>query len=52
MNVGNVLFAFAMLMLALSFIPVFSDPYHAGSGCVDFWTWASRELGELVSGER
>lgn len=51
MNLGKALFALALGLLVLSFIPFFPDPYEH-SVCVDFWTWLNRELRELWSGER
>ena len=48
---GKAIFAFSMLLLVLSFIPIFPDPYEHTNG-VDFRTWLKRELSELWSGER
>jgi hypothetical protein len=52
MSNAQILFAFGLVLLVLSFVPVFSDPYHLDMPCVDFWAWAKRELSELWSGER
>jgi hypothetical protein len=52
MSLGRALFAFGMLRLVLSFLPVFPDPYHEDAPCVDFWTWSWREIDELVKRER
>jgi hypothetical protein len=41
----------AIILLVLSFLPLFLDPYyHKERVC--FWTWVLREIDELQHGER
>jgi len=39
------------VLCVLAFIPFLSDPYFHRE-LVDFWTWAKRELNELLKGEK
>jgi len=39
------------VLLILTFVPFWLDPYYHKS-YVDFWFWASRELNELLRGEK
>lgn len=45
-------FILLIFLAGLSFLPVFTDPYHSQEEPVNFWTWAWREIDELIYGER
>ena len=51
MKVKDVAIAFFLVLLVVSILPLFEDPYFHRSK-VDFWTWLKRELVELKEGEK
>jgi hypothetical protein len=42
----------AVALLGLSFVPMWTDPYHEKEEPVIFWEWLYKEIVELVSGEK
>lgn len=40
------------VLFVVSLLPLFSDPYHEEEGGVNFWVWLSREVDELMHGEK
>ena len=40
------------VVVGLSFVPLFPDPYHEKVEPVIFWEWLLKEFAELIGGER
>ena len=39
------------VLVGLTFVPMFPDPYHEKTEPVIFWEWLYKEVAELIGGE-